>query len=94
MVSDEVIDSRADHHRHMAGTEKAIEMKIGRIEDRLDRRDDGDVIAEEREVRQALRFCCSTVKAVEGMVVSKPRPKKTTSRSRLARARAKASSGE
>ena len=40
------------------------------------------------------RSACSTVSAVDGMVVSKPRPKNTTSRSGLLRASASASSGE
>jgi hypothetical protein len=41
----------------MAGAEKSVDLQIGRIEDGLDGRDDRDVVAEQREVAHAHRFC-------------------------------------
>ena len=54
MVGDEPVGPRADHHAHMAGPQESIELQLRAVEDRLDGRDDGDVIAEQREIVDAL----------------------------------------
>ena len=46
------------------------------------------------KLRMPSRSACCTVSAVHGIVVSKPSPKNTTSRSGFARASASASIGE
>ena len=51
---DELVGRGADHHRHVAGPEEAVDPQIGAVEDRLDRRHDRDVVAEHREVADAL----------------------------------------
>ena len=52
---DELVGRGPDHHGDMAGSEKAVEMQVGTVEDRLDRRDDRDVIAEHREIARCPR---------------------------------------
>src|SRR6516164_4878960 len=54
LLGDEFVRCVADHHAHMARPQKTIELEFGRIEDRLDRRDDRDVIAEKGKVRNTL----------------------------------------
>src|SRR6516225_1768552 len=54
LLGDEFVRCVADHHAHMARPQKTIELEFGRIEDRLDRRDDRDVIAEKGKVRNSL----------------------------------------
>ena len=50
MPGNEIVGPRADHHADMAGPDKSVQPQVGRIEDRLDRWNDRDVIAEQREV--------------------------------------------
>jgi hypothetical protein len=56
----------------VARPEEGIESQVGRVEDRLDGRDDRDVVAEHGEVLDASAAARSTVSAVDGAVVSKP----------------------
>jgi len=63
-------------------------------EDGLECRDDGDVVAEDREVLETLGCGRSTVIAVDGVVVSKPMAMNTTRRSGWLRAILSESSGE
>jgi hypothetical protein len=66
----------------------------GEVEDRLDRRDDRDVVAEDGEIPDAFALSLQDDSAVLGIVVSKPRAKNTTSFAGFARAMASASVGE
>ncbi len=54
VTGDERVGRAADHHADVAGAEEAVERELRRVEDRLDRRDDGDVVAEHREVVDVL----------------------------------------
>src|SRR6266508_6342273 len=51
---DELIRPAADHRRNVTWANEAVQPQVRRIEDRLDGRDDGDVIAEDREVLESL----------------------------------------
>ena len=51
---DELVGPAADHRRHVARAEEAVQAQVGGVEDRLDRRDDRDVVAEDREVLDPL----------------------------------------
>ena len=44
---DEAVRPLADHGRHVAWAEEAVEAEVGRLEDRLDRRHDRDVVGED-----------------------------------------------
>ena len=46
LLGHEPVGPVADDGRHVAGAEEAVEAQVGRLEDRLDRRDDRDVVAE------------------------------------------------
>ena len=46
----ELVRAGADHGAHVAGAEEPVELHAGRIEDRFHRRNDGHVVAEDREV--------------------------------------------
>ena len=46
LLGDEPVRAVADHRGHVTGAEEAVEPQVGRLEDRLDRRDDRDVVAE------------------------------------------------
>ena len=50
LLGHEPVGPVADHRRDVAGPEEAVEAEVGRFEDGLDRRDDRDVVAEDREV--------------------------------------------
>ena len=54
-AGDELVRPAADHGRHVAGSDERVEAEVGRVEDRLDGRDDRDVVAEHREVRRRPR---------------------------------------
>ena len=53
LLGHEAVRPVADHGRHVARAEEAVEAEVGRLEDRLDRRDDRDVVAEHAEVGDA-----------------------------------------
>ena len=54
VARDPLVGPAADHRRDVAGPDERVEPHVGRIEDRADGRDDRDVVAEDREVRDAL----------------------------------------
>ena len=54
MLGYKAVGFDAGHHRDVTGSEKAVDMQPRTVEDRLDRRHDRDVIAEHREIADAL----------------------------------------
>ena len=54
LLGHELVGPVADDRRHVAWAEEAVEAQVGRVEDGLEGRDDGDVVAEEAEVGDAL----------------------------------------
>src|ERR1700720_4685717 len=54
MLGDKPVWLRADHHAHMSRPQKSVDLKLGAVENGLDGRDDGDVIAEHRKIVDAL----------------------------------------
>ena len=53
-AGDELEGPDPDDGRHVPRAEEAVELQVGRVEDRLHRRDDRDVVAEDEEVANAL----------------------------------------
>ena len=49
----QLVGAAADHRRHVAGADEGVEAHAGRLEDRPDGGDDGDVVAENGEVSGA-----------------------------------------
>ena len=84
----------ADHRRDVTRRDERVDPSARRVEERLQRRHDRDVVAEDAEVAAVRLRARQSVSAVAGAVVSKPIAKKTTSRSGFARASSSASSGE
>ena len=70
----------ADHRRDVARPDEAVQAQVGRVENRRGwRRHDRHVVAEHREVRDALVLgALEQVSAVDGVVVSKPIAMNTT----------------
>src|ERR1700691_1263863 len=56
VARDEFIRTAADYGRDVTGPDKAVEPQVGRIEYRLDRRNDRHVVAENRKVFDAVSF--------------------------------------
>src|SRR5258708_6026001 len=56
VARDEFIGTASDYRRDVAGPDEAAEPQVGRIEDRLDRRNDSHVIAEDRKIFDSLSF--------------------------------------
>ena len=92
---DPFVRAAADDGGNVAGAEKRVDAHVGRIENRADGGNDGDVVAEYREIADALgRARAASVSAVEGAVVSNPMAKNITCRSGLSSAIFSASAGE
>ena len=53
---DELEGPDPHHRRHVTRAEETVELEVRRVEDRLHRRDDRDVVAEHEEVAQPLRL--------------------------------------
>src|SRR5919204_4096211 len=53
-LRNEAVRPRPDHRRDMARADEAVQAEVGRREDRADRRDDRDVVAEDGEVPDVL----------------------------------------
>ena len=54
MLGDKPVWPRADHHAHMSRPQKSVDLKLGAVENGLDGRDNGDVVAEQRKIVDAL----------------------------------------
>src|ERR1700731_2297528 len=54
MLGDKAVWLRADHHAHMSRPQKSVDLKLGAVENGLDGWDDGDVIAEQGKIVDAL----------------------------------------
>src|SRR5215468_2600480 len=50
----ELVDARADYRADVAGADEAFQLQVGRIEQRLQRGHDHDVVAEDAEITDAL----------------------------------------
>ncbi len=55
-LGDEAERRLADHHADVTGREEGVQLHVGRVQDGLDGRHRGDVIAEQREVVDAFAF--------------------------------------
>ena len=54
VFGDPLVGSAADDRGDVSGADEAIEAHVGRIENRPDRGNDGDMVAEDREIANAL----------------------------------------
>ena len=92
---DPFVGTAADDRRNVTGANEGIQAHIGRVENRADGRNDGDVVAENGEVGNAFSARARmSVSAVDGAVVSKPMAKNITCLSGFALASFSASDGE
>src|SRR6266851_1758455 len=56
VARDELIRTASDYRRDVTGADEAAKAEVGRIEDRLNRRNDSHVITEDRKVFDPLGF--------------------------------------
>jgi len=71
----------------VAGAEEPIELEVRRIEDRLHRRDDGDVVAEDEEVTKSFRLGAEQGQRGRGCGGRSPRRRSGSRRARGRRGR-------
>src|SRR2546425_932538 len=56
-AGNEVVGPHTDHHTDMAWANETIQAQIGRVQDSFHRRNNGHMVAEDREIRNTFSLC-------------------------------------